>query len=579
MPLLEIANAQPYFHYTSCSLRAQKPLHGKIASISFTYGKELRLPCAWKSLEKFKKVRFNEGRREWSRGRLLIKAVATLEPKRLAADEDKCLSFKDSDAGVNSNRPVVRHDSCNEEPEELDEKEKMRRMRISKANSGNTPWNKGRKHSPETLQKIRERTRLAMQNPKVRMKLVDLGHAQTMATRQKIGIGVRKGWERRMAKRMVQEACIFEWQNLIAEASRQGFVGEEEMQWKSYETLNEQLQQEWLESIEQRKIMQRAPHSKRAPKSLEQRRKIAEAISAKWADPEYRQRVCSALAKYHGTSDKTERKPRRKPSDGTESPRRNSVKKSSSETRSFAKSNERVLTQKLRRRKSPVYKDPLASFKFDMIMNIRAQRAAAETKQTEAVERARLLIAEAEKAANALEVAATKSPIAQASLIETRKLINEAIQSLESIETQLATESTVSSSGSLSEIDRGEGATLETSNQSDTGPVNGHKALPSSDYKLPDGKFPLHELINGDLKLHLSTTNDIASSALSFESESDSTNQPKETLQDPGMEHKADPSPPGMEIQSVKDETPSKSLTVTKKWVRGRLVEVVEETH
>ncbi|KAI5336616.1 hypothetical protein L3X38_015884 [Prunus dulcis] len=56
---------------------------------------------------------------------------------------------------------------------------------------GNTPWNKGMKHSPETLQLIRERTRLAMQNPKVKMKLVNLGHAQSNETRVKIGLGVR----------------------------------------------------------------------------------------------------------------------------------------------------------------------------------------------------------------------------------------------------------------------------------------------------------------------------------------------------------------------------------------------------
>lgn len=84
---------------------------------------------------------------------------------------------------------------------------------------------------------------------------------------------------------MVHETCYFEWQNLIAEASRLGFVREEELQWNSYETLDEQLKQEWLESVEQRKKMQRAPGNKRGPKSPEQRRKIAEAISAKWADP------------------------------------------------------------------------------------------------------------------------------------------------------------------------------------------------------------------------------------------------------------------------------------------------------
>lgn len=84
---------------------------------------------------------------------------------------------------------------------------------------------------------------------------------------------------------MVQETCCIEWQNLIAEASRQGYVDQEELQWNSYETMNEQLKQEWLASIEQRKQTTRIPGGRRAPKSLEQRRKIAEAISAKWADP------------------------------------------------------------------------------------------------------------------------------------------------------------------------------------------------------------------------------------------------------------------------------------------------------
>lgn len=46
----------------------------------------------------------------------------------------------------------------------------------------------------------------------------------------------------------------------------------------------------------------------------------------------------------------------------------------------------------------------------------------------------RLLIAEAEKAAKALEIAALKSPLAQASLLETRKLIAEATKSIQSIE-------------------------------------------------------------------------------------------------------------------------------------------------
>lgn len=101
----------------------------------------------------------------------------------------------------------------------------------------------------------------------------------------KIAVGVRMGWQRRRERLTVQENCYFEWQNLIAEASRRGFVGEVELQWDSYKILNEQLKQEWVESVERRKMMERPKGSKRAPKSLEQRRKIAEAISAKWADP------------------------------------------------------------------------------------------------------------------------------------------------------------------------------------------------------------------------------------------------------------------------------------------------------
>lgn len=93
------------------------------------------------------------------------------------------------------------------------------------------------------------------------------------------------GWQRRRAKLHIQETCLYDWQNLIAEAARKGFQHEEELQWDSYKIINEQLQREWLASIEHRKVTPRPRGNKRAPKSPEQRRKIAEAIAAKWADP------------------------------------------------------------------------------------------------------------------------------------------------------------------------------------------------------------------------------------------------------------------------------------------------------
>ncbi|KAK7258390.1 hypothetical protein RIF29_23964 [Crotalaria pallida] len=578
MPLFaEITNTQ--------LLRLPMQYHGIGSSISFAFGNEQCVPCPWKSLEKLKKENFNMRRVDFQKGssscssgsRFLIKAVATFEPKSLTSSkrDNKCIDSKDLEPSRNPESRGVVLEFSDDESEKLDEREKLRRMRISKANKGNKPWNLGRKHSPETLQKIKERTRIAMQNPKVKMKLVNLGHAQTTETRLKISVGVKRRWERKRGRKLVQELCCFEWQNLIAEASRQGYVGQEELQWNSYEIMDEQLKQEWLASVEQRKQMTRTPGSKRAPKSLEQRRKIAEAITAKWADPEYRGRVVSALAKYHGNEDGAERKPRRRPSDRSQTIRKIPIMKKNTSPKI-------VYPIQLKKSKSPAYKDPLVNSKLEMIKNIRAQRAAAETEHTQAIARARLLIAEAEKAAKALEVAATKSPIAQASLIETRKLIAEAIQSLESIETRGVTDSIVPSVA-WNEVNNENGSALEGLNQSHMEEVNGHKILSSNDNKFSEDfdQFSFEKLLNGDQELHLTSTNGCASFP-SFNSqikEWSPSNQQKETEEDLNSEYKANTSSIVVGIQSIEDDETlcRSSPIVTKKWVCGRLVEVAED--
>ncbi|XP_078448003.1 muscle M-line assembly protein [Wolffia australiana] len=354
----------------------------------------------------------------------VVKAIATLERRNSTVNDHGSRFEPRLRLGSDPSQSTADDDP------EMDDREKTRRERISKANKGNVPWNKGRKHSPETLAKIRERTKQAMQNPKVKMKLVNIGHAQSEETRMKIGAGVREGWQRRREMLMVQESCFFEWQNVIAEASRKGYGGEEELQWDSYETLDEQLKKEWAESVESRKKMPRPKGSKRAPKSPEQRRKISEAISAKWSDPDYRVRVCSGLAKYHGIPVGVERRPRRSPaSDGEPRvPRKRSSQ--SKEPEKEAKPL-KPLVPKPKKINTPSYKDPMAKSKLEMIRKIREQRASMEEKKRDATERARLLIAEAEKAAKALEIVALKSPLARASLLETRRLIAEATQALE----------------------------------------------------------------------------------------------------------------------------------------------------
>ncbi|XP_057548547.1 uncharacterized protein LOC130826934 isoform X2 [Amaranthus tricolor] len=368
----------------------------------------------------------------------LVKAVATLE---LSSLTPKCLVQRKGEEKENNvvlsteeQQSSVLDSTTSKESEEVDEKEKLRRMRISKSNKGNTPWNKGRKHSPETLRRIKERTKLAMQNPKVKMKLLNnVGHVQSRQTREKIAVGVRIGWRKRREKLSLQENCLFDWQNLIAEAARKGNLEEEELQWESYEIINERLKQEWVASIEHRKTMPGPKASKRAPKSLEQRRKIAEAIAAKWADPEYRSRVSSGMAKYYESADGAERKVKRKSSSRSQTPRTPKKKLSSAERLIVIERKVKNQSSKLKKRTAPKYKDPLASSKLEMLKNIRAQRVASEASKNEAVERAKLLIAKARKAAKALEIAALKSPVAQASLVEARNLIAEATRSIESI--------------------------------------------------------------------------------------------------------------------------------------------------
>ncbi|KAE8707983.1 peroxisome bioproteinsis protein 2 [Hibiscus syriacus] len=191
-----------------CQCTAKPSLQSPVVPVSVQV-----LSNPWKSSPIHWRINFHLGHQESHCGKLQVRAVATLKPKCSIPKQD----------GRNNNLQLSGATSTQPEPletgdsdDELEESEKLRRMRISKENKGNTPSNKGRKHSAETLQWIRERTRLAMQNPKVKMKLVNLGHAQSEEMRVKIGVRVRMGWERRRGKLMLQETCHFEWMNLIA---------------------------------------------------------------------------------------------------------------------------------------------------------------------------------------------------------------------------------------------------------------------------------------------------------------------------------------------------------------------------
>ncbi|KAL3528533.1 hypothetical protein ACH5RR_007855 [Cinchona calisaya] len=610
MPLLDIAIAQSWLGNNLYTFRSQTVLHNK-----FVYRNEKGLLAfPWKSLCIPEKAStFNLGRIHKWRGRLVIKAVATLEATRLTQRNDEFSLRVDVDSGISGVSDGDEEQSSGEDLAEPNDREKLRRMRISKANKGNTPWNKGRKHSPETLKRIRERTRLAMQDPKVRMKLMTLGHAQSEATRMKIGVGVRIGWEKRREKLILQETCLYEWQNLIAETSRRGVLDEEELQWNSYKILNEKLEQEWVQSVEERKSISRPKGSKRAPKSLEQRRKISESISAKWTDPTYRNRVFSGLAKYHGITKCVERKPS---GDGQTRKTSPSNRKIVSDDSVKPEPRSQIQRVGLKSTVAP-YKDPLVSAKLEMLKNIRAQRAAAESKKTEAIARAKLLIAEAEKAAKSLEVAAKKSPVARASLVETRKLIAEAIRCISSIDGgQEDSQNDGSISPDLSSLTELEmSANSEDPNQIVERKVNGAQTSASSNgdllrfnFEKPElqdldmmgfnievpalrdlvngtevqlSSLSCHDPVNGKENFYQTRLKDHNVAPVSLESTiklSGCTEHIGDTESNGSIDRANSPLLNGVKSQSSTKETYPKSATLTKKWVRGRLVGVTEES-
>ncbi|CAM8906644.1 unnamed protein product [Rhodiola kirilowii] len=569
MPLLDISVGQPLQDYANV-MKVQGLTNGAgFSNLSFSSGKSLG--CTWKFFgipSRRCEIEFVDMRR----GELIIKAIATLESRSSVPSQKGCKGL-----GFEVNRVQF---SC-EDSEELDEPEKLRRMRISKANKGNLPWNKGRKHSAETLRRIKERTRLAMQDPKVKMKLANQGHAQSEETKAKIAVGVRMGWERRRQRMRLQEICHFEWQNLIAEASRKGFSGEEELQWDSYKVLETQLGHVWVECVEQRKKTPKVVGSRRAPKSAEQRRKIAEAISAKWSDPDYRNRVCSAQAKFYGKSG-VERKSSRLIRDPTQIRSRSAAEKTSKDVQSLSSEGVFKIVSaqaKLKRSNAPKYKDPMASSNLEIIKNIKAQRAASDTKKTEAIARARLMIGEAEKAAEALEAAASTNPHSMASLIETRKLIKEAIQSIQSIDSTTSVNALVSNQSSensdeLSSIVLTQMHIVNRVNGADV-KINGTRPRAISNHE--DSHF-------SDLTPHVSTndeeevlpviSNGHASAAQQFTSSSN-LHLNKQVQQPVSIQTRNTESTNEALTRASEQKAPS-NLIANKRWVRGRLVEIEE---
>lgn len=247
--------------------------HGRNLA-NFVRIKNNKLSSRWKTGLQLSSGGASKSRHLIMLGSIVIKAVAMISPVENARPV-----FEEN---VNIDRRVQSglDRICIDDTKEMPSKKDQWRLRISKANKGKVPWNKGRKHSPETVALIRERTKQAMRDPKVKKKIMDwAGHPHSEDTKMKIGIAVKKAIERRRKRKKLQETCLLQWEESIAESAKIGADGEDELQWDSYAILKEKMHEDWLQAVERKR------KDKRAPKSVEQKKNISKAIKAKWEDP------------------------------------------------------------------------------------------------------------------------------------------------------------------------------------------------------------------------------------------------------------------------------------------------------
>lgn len=175
--------------------------------------------------------------------------------------------------------------------DQVDEREALRRKRISMANTGKVPWNLGRKHPPETIEKIREKSMEAMKRPEVaenfRRGVEQRVQVHSPEIRAKISEKLK---EQRAKKRVMLGLPSLEQINQEKEEKKL----ERERERARRKAEREEAKRLMAENIKAQKaaanqMRDQMEPKKRTSNSAEHRKAISEAIKAKWRDPEYRE--------------------------------------------------------------------------------------------------------------------------------------------------------------------------------------------------------------------------------------------------------------------------------------------------
>ncbi|KAF5478576.1 hypothetical protein F2P56_005124 [Juglans regia] len=151
--------------------------------------------------------------------------------ENLILGEDKVIGYIDSVEGIE------------------DDKERQRRRKIGLANMGRVPWNKGKKHSAETCQRIKQRTIEALRDPKVRKKMSEHPRPHSDHIKAKISSSLRSIWQERLKLKWSRERFFCSWQESIAEAAKKGETDQLELEWDSYDKIKQEMvlqQHQWV---------------------------------------------------------------------------------------------------------------------------------------------------------------------------------------------------------------------------------------------------------------------------------------------------------------------------------------------
>ena len=180
-------------------------------------------------------------------------------------------------------------ESSSENSESMDEREALRRKRISMANTGKKPWNLGRKHSPETIAKIREKSIEAMKRPEVaenfKRSIEHRVQVHSPEVRARISESLKQS---RAAKRAKLGLPSLEEQ----ERQKEEMKVEREKEKQREKAEREEAKRLMAENLKAQKAAMRQMTDgpkKRTSNTLEHRKAISDAIKAKWKDPEYRE--------------------------------------------------------------------------------------------------------------------------------------------------------------------------------------------------------------------------------------------------------------------------------------------------